>query len=260
MPKLLKPRMSIELILLILIVYLNIIIYFTIKSKSNNIENYTCLKNESTLADLSFKLNTAMNKIGKLNCNLTNGDVSSSGGWCARISGKDSIEHKTDERFAKALSQFLSGQKVASFGDGPGSYKEIFDRLKQVIVYDAFDGAPFCEELTNGNVKFLDLSVPIYHLNKYDWIISVEVAEHIPPEFEQIYIDNLIRHAKLGIVLSWSSPGQIGMSHVNERSFDYVRSQMESRNFVHDNTSSNFLKENADLFWIKNNLNVYRKK
>jgi hypothetical protein len=258
MPKLLKPRISIELILLILLVYLNILIYFTIKSNLTN--NFNCLNNESIYTDLSFKLNTAMNKISKLNCNLTNGYVSSSGGWCARISGKDSVQHKTDERFAKALSQYLSGHKVASFGDGPGTYKEIFDRLKQVIIYDAFDGAPFCEEITNGNVKFLDLSVPIYHLNLYDWIISIEVGEHIPQEFEQTYLDNLVRHAKLGIVLSWSSPGQFGMSHVNERSFEYVKSQMELRNFIHDNISSYFLKDNSDLIWIKNNINVYKRK
>ena len=121
------------------------------------------------------------------------------------ISGKDSIEHKTDERFAKTLSQFLAGYRVGSFGDGPGSYKEIFENLKQVQLYDAFDGAPYSEEKTNGRVKFLDLSVPIYHLNTYDWIVSVEVAEHIPKEFEHIFLDNLVRHAEIGIVLSWSA-------------------------------------------------------
>ncbi len=41
-------------------------------------------------------------------------------------------------------------------------------------------------------------------LNKYDWIISLEVAEHIPAQFESIYIDNLVKHAKEGIILSWA--------------------------------------------------------
>ena len=73
---------------------------------------------------------------------------------------------------------------MASFGDGPGAYKKIFIDLKQVLCYDAFDGAPYVELTTNNNVNYIDLSKPIYHLNQYDWIISLEVAEHIPSQFE----------------------------------------------------------------------------
>ncbi|CAG5124210.1 unnamed protein product, partial [Candidula unifasciata] len=55
-------------------------------------------------------------------------------------------------------------------------------------------------------VKFLDLTAPQYGLPAYDWVVSVEVGEHIPAKFEDIYLDNLARHAKEGIVLSWAVP------------------------------------------------------
>ena len=45
----------------------------------------------------------------------------------------------------------------------------------------------------------------------------MKVAEHIPKEFEHVYIDNLVRHAKEGIILSWSKVGQGGHSHVNNQ-------------------------------------------
>jgi hypothetical protein len=255
MSRIFKQKISIELILIVLLFFLNILIYLSLNTNKHDRINIEVAK----YIDLSKRLNLAMKKIGQLSCNLNNGDVSYTGGWCAHISGKDSPEHKTDERFAKSLSELLTGFSIASFGDGPGVYKEIFDRLNQVKVYDAFDGAPYIENITNNVVKFLDLSVPVFHLNTYDWVISIEVAEHIPKEFETIYLDNMARHAKIGIVLSWSQEGQIGKSHVNERNFDYVKKQLEKRHFYHDEKSSNFLKENADLFWIKNNINVYRK-
>ncbi len=138
-----------------------------------------------------------------------------------------------DTYFATTLSKFLLGKRVASFGDGPGLYKKLMLEKKEVVSYDSFDGAPFCEETTEGQVKFLDLSVPIHHLaSKYDWIVSVEVGEHIPVEFESIYFDNLVRHAIEGIIMSWAKIGQGGHSHINNRDFPYVKSQMEARGYV----------------------------
>ena len=87
----------------------------------------------------------------------------------------------------------------------PGIYRELLLEYHQVSSYDSYDGAPYAEVTTNNNVRFLDLSVPIYHLKQYDWVISLEVGEHIPAKFEHIYIDNLFRHAKEGVILSWAA-------------------------------------------------------
>jgi hypothetical protein len=50
---------------------------------------------------------------------------------------------------------------------------------------------PYCEETSEGRVKFLDLTIPQYGIPLYDWIISLEVAEHIPTKYENIYLDNI---------------------------------------------------------------------
>ena len=233
-------------------------------SNSETLKELNFLSDESNkkLRELSLLLNDALRSNGQLSCRLSsaNDSVSENGGFCSKISGRDkNAYHITDETLAQALSKLLAGKKVASFGDGPGYYKDLLLKYGEVASYDAFDGAPFVEEQTDSIVKFLDLSAPIYHLDKYDWIVCLEVAEHIPNKFESIFIDNLVRHAKEGIVLSWSKVGQIGHGHVNNRDFDYVKSKLEEKGFKHDSQNSELLKTQSSLLWFKSNINVYVK-
>jgi hypothetical protein len=74
---------------------------------------------DKIITELSLLLNQASNKIGKLSCELSD-NVSENGGWCSKISGKNSPQHLTDIQMAIALSEYLKGKRVASFGDGPG--------------------------------------------------------------------------------------------------------------------------------------------
>ena len=149
---------------------------------------------------------------------------------------------------------------MASFGDGPGRYKQLLQQTGELKGYDAYDGAPYSEITSEGRVKFLDLTLPQYGLPVYDWVISLEVAEHIPRDFEKIFIDNIARHAKEGVILSWAVPGQDGYSHVNTRSFEYVKNLMESLGFKHERAESTKLKTSAKLPWLRANTNVYRRK
>ena len=157
------------------------------------------------------------------------------------------------------MLMLLPGKTVASFGDGPGRYKQLLLETGKLKGYDAYDGAPFTETTSNGRVKFLDLTLPQYGLPVYDWIISLEVAEHIPQQYERTFIDNIVRHTKEGVVLSWAVPGQGGYSHVNNKPFEYVAKLMESLGFKHNQSESQKLKQAASLGWLKSNTNVYRR-
>jgi hypothetical protein len=245
------------LIFFITIAILLLYIYFNFNSKK---KTFVYIESNGNIIDLSRRLTDSMKRIGQLTCEKSSKDVSTNGGWCSKISGANSTQHITDKRLATTLSNFLKGKTVASFGDGPGLYKKLISEKREVILYDSFDGAPYCEETTDGRVQFLDLSVPIYHLKQYDWIVSLEVAEHIPQEYESIYLDNLAKHASEGIILSWARIGQGGHSHVNNRDFDYVKKQVEKRGFKHDLTASNILKSGTNLAWIQNNVNVFIRK
>ncbi|XP_045211083.2 uncharacterized protein LOC123562514 [Mercenaria mercenaria] len=145
----------------------------------------------------------------------------------------------------------MSGKYIGSFGDGPGKYKQLFIESGEVKGYDAYDGSPFCDVTSDGGVKFLDLTLPQYGLPLYDWALSFEVAEHIPRRFESVYIDNVVRHARECVVLSWAKVGQGGYSHINNRPFEYVRDLMDSLGFIHDYKISLILKSNASLGFFK---------
>ena len=179
------------------------------------------------------------------------------GGWCKETSQENSTEHATDKTLIPHMSILLSDKTVASFGDGPGIYKREIEKLGHVKLYDAFDGAPYCEETSHGRVRFMDLSIPQYGIRQYDWIISLEVAEHIPKKYEAVYLDNIFRHAKEGIILSWAVPGQGGLSHINNKPIEYVLKVMRENGFQRDAGKSMKLQASASLSWIKSNINVY---
>jgi len=176
---------------------------------------------------------------------------------CKETSQENSTEHATDKTLIPQLSKLLSDKTVACFGDGPGAYKRETEKLGHVKLYDAFDDAPYCEETSHGRVRFMDLSIPQYGIRQYDWIISLEVAEHIPEKYEAVYLDNIFRHAKEGIIVSWAVPGQRGLSHINNKPIEYVTKVMRNNGFVRDAGKTMKLQASASLSWIKSNINVY---
>jgi len=106
-------------------------------------------------------------------------------------------------------------------------------------------------------VKFLDLTLPQYWLPRYDWVLSMEVLEHIGVGYETVVLDNIDRAAGHGAVLSWASPGQAGFHHVNNRPAEYLRKVMQTRGFRLDVPTSQKLRTVAKFPWLKRNLVVF---
>ena len=184
--------------------------------------------------------------------------ISTSGGWCPRPD--ETYSYKTDEKLSAAMVPLFNTGTVAGFGDGGGGYKQKIEEAGLVQRYDSFDGAPFCDKTTNGSVKYLDLSIPVYGLPLYDWVLSLEVGEHIPKKYEHIFLDNIVRHARNGVVLSWATPGQRGHGHVNCRSMEYIKNKLDARGFYHDANNSQHLQQNCKYSWLRNNVNLYKRK
>jgi len=258
---------SVAILFIFLIFYLSYqhstksIKHFENKYDENTIENQNTYSiDNETIKRLSMLLTKSMKRFGQLSCENAKDQVSENGGWCQKISGTNSTRPRSiDEALVSYLSNYLADKAIASFGDGPGFYKNAFLKMNKVRSYEAYDGAPFAEETTNNNVNFLDLTVPVYHIPLYDWVICLEVAEHIPVQFEDVFIENLVRHAKEGIVLSWAKLGQGGLSHVNNRAFSYVKEQMEKRGFTHNYIQSEKLKDACSLIHYKWNINIFER-
>lgn len=177
-----------------------------------------------------------------------------------------SCQHVHDEKLADALCVFFKNEAVkdwkfnftlADFGCGMGDYVKRF--IRDGLNARGFDGNPNTHELTNGVGEILDLSKPKQFDEKFNWILSLEVGEHLPKTFEDIFIQNLHNNNKHGIVLSWAVKEQGGSGHVNEQNNDYVKKKMMDLGYTNDIESENKLRESATLWWFKNTIMVFRK-
>lgn len=76
-----------------------------------------------------------------------------------------------------------------------------------------------------------DLTQPLRLERQFDLVVSLEVAEHLPPECAETFIDSLTR---LGPVVLFSAaiPFQGGVHHVNEQWPDYWARYFQARGFV----------------------------
>jgi cyclopropane fatty-acyl-phospholipid synthase-like methyltransferase len=168
--------------------------------------------------------------------------------------------HCHDSSLAKYLTEFFKRENVnslADFGCGMGDYVKNFKENNINAI--GFDGNPNTLELTNNICEILDLSEPKIFDEPFDWILSLEVGEHLPPQFEDIFIQNLHNNNKFGIVLSWAIEGQGGDGHVNCRNNDYVKSKMCNLGYINDIESENKMREHSTLGWFKNTIMVFRK-
>jgi glycosyltransferase involved in cell wall biosynthesis len=182
--------------------------------------------------------------------------ISNEGFWLT----DDESGHCFDNSLALELKNFFNLIKcnnVLDLGCGPGHYTKYF--LDNNIECEGWDGNPNTPIISKGLCKVADLT-KINKFDNKDWVLSLEVGEHIPKEYETTFIQNLISNSKKGIILSWAIPGQPGDGHVNCQSNEYVIDIMRSYNYILDTHSTIQLREAAELWWFKNTLMVFRKK
>jgi len=153
-------------------------------------------------------------------------DVTDTGGWCLVANTHEpelapgrpmSLHHVTaDAGVAAFLTEFFHGQSVLDIGAGIGQYQVWFDNHGAKLTgYKAFDGAANVEEFTNGNVEFTDLTVPGALVGYIaDWVMCLEVGEHIPANREDVLLHNIHNANRKGIILTWAIPGPKRLSHL----------------------------------------------
>jgi len=173
----------------------------------------------------------------------------------------DQTGHVHDKNLADALGSYLliTGHKtVVDFGCGLGDYAKAFKALNLEV--EAFDGNPNTEVLTDGIGRVLDLSKPFYLQKKFDAVMSLEVGEHIPAEFEVLFLDNICKHVKKTLIISWAIEGQGGDGHVNCKNNDYIIQQVEERGFKYNKKASQELRNAVtNAAWFAYTLMVFNR-
>lgn len=166
--------------------------------------------------------------------------------------------HDWDRPLAKALvDMFNECGKIVDIGCGAGGYTKNFIDNKLDCI--GFDGSPLTPEITNGLCQVKDFSSPV-DIGRFDLVLSLEVGEHIPETYEQIFIDNLCNSSNRYICISWGVVGQPGIGHVNCRNNDYVIDQFAKRGYIFKPAMSDVLRNASTFPWFKNTVMVFEKK
>jgi hypothetical protein len=98
------------------------------------------------------------------------------------------------------------------------------------------------------------------YLQRSDWVVSLEVLEHVPPHKEKVVVENLLKMTNNAIILSWAIPKQGGVSHINEKPNEYVIDLfVKKMGLYHCKSVGDTLRVQSQLAWFRNTIFVFAK-
>lgn len=159
---------------------------------------------------------------------------------------------------ARLHTEFCPSLPVADYGCGPGFYTD-FLRARGIEAWGVDGGV---NEWRRPYIKDMNLCLPDEVILHGRWRMSVclEVAEHIPQEFESVFLRNITRSAKV-LALSWAVRDQVGIGHVNCRDNDEVVALMADRGFVYAENESvrvrETVREGRQCLWFANTFMLF---
>lgn len=129
--------------------------------------------------------------------------------------------------------KFVKPKSVVDVGCGMGVWLSVFQEhgIKEILGVDG----PWVDKinLLIDKSRFIqrDLKKPLEIDRQFDLVVSLEVAEHLPKESAETFVDSL---TKLGPVVLFSAaiPCQCGTRHINEQWPEYWTKFFKEKGYV----------------------------
>jgi len=156
-------------------------------------------------------------------------------------------------RFSANL--FKDGLITYDFGCGNGTYTQYLNDVG--ILTAGIDGY---NKSSSIDILQQDLSKP-FKINLSGNILCLEVWEHIPPKYEDVFVDNLVNNLKGYLILSVAVDGQEGLGHVNCRSNEYVIDKLQSKGLKYNEHLTNKIRKEPENYvaYFRETLMVFEK-
>lgn len=138
--------------------------------------------------------------------------IANTGYW----DGQDAhMYHGYSNALVNWLINFLKEDKnkpLYDFGCGTGQYLQLLQQ-SGFTKLTGFEGDPPIQKVFSNIIK-QDLTSP-FKVAEPGNCLFLEVAEHIPSDFENIALDNIVGACCGKLIMSWAIRGQGGSGHVN---------------------------------------------
>src|SRR5436309_14636146 len=122
------------------------------------------------------------------------------------------------EAIVPLVFALLKPQSVIDVGCGLGTWLSVFEEfgVKDVFGIDGDHVDRSMLQISNERFTAFDLKKPIQIDRRFDLVVSLEVAEHLPKDCAKTFVHSLTR---LGPVILFSAaiPFQGGRAHLNEQ-------------------------------------------
>ena len=125
-------------------------------------------------------------------------------------------------------------QSVVDVGCGTGTWLAAFAERGVPDVYGIDGDYVDRGALEIPRERFLahDLGTPLELARRFDLVVSLEVAEHLPPERAAPFVESLTRLGPI-VLFSAAIPGQGGTNHVNEQWPAYWAELFRAHGYLH---------------------------
>lgn len=159
------------------------------------------------------------------------------------------------------LQKLFQPTSVLDVGCGIGTWLHAFEKngISDVVGLDGtyVDKALLAKYIAVQKFIATDLMKPFQLNRKFDLAISLEVAEHLPENCAQQFVDCITEHADV-VVFSAAIPGQSGQNHLNEQWPSYWAALFEQKGFFGYDLLRPLIWDIPEVdVWYKQNMLVY---
>jgi len=160
------------------------------------------------------------------------------------------------------VQEVFKPESVVDIGCGSGYWLKVWKEDMKVDEILGIEGDYVTKEFFQLDLKYLktaDLKLPLKLEKKYDLVMSMEVAEHIPEEHSDTFIDNLVNAGDV-ILFSAAIIGQVGTYHVNEKMPEYWAQKFIKHGYVPVDFIRPRIWNNNDIqYWYRQNTLIFIK-
>jgi len=176
--------------------------------------------------------------------------------WFFRDNISDSLPMA--KYLAPKIKEYLNINSVFDVGCAAGHWLSVYEQEGvEIIGLEGTTNALPHMRVDKSKINIHDLREPYQNIHNVDLVYSIEVAEHIEPEFADNYVDALTRHNSPYILMTAAHPGQGGHGHFNLQYKPYWVEKMQSKGYeIYDEFQNQIIQWCKEARETKNVTNI----